>query len=280
MCTVNSNRASRRRVPRSSQSWCAYFAANAARQPELPWAGNAGLILREREAIARSVQRFQLGETGTGRRFLEKCRRHAQRTGDLEYVEAVQRFLAEEHRHAAILGRFLDLACLPRLQRHWTDGAFRRLRHLAGLGTVVAVLLVAETIAKVYYAALRDATRSPLLTAICRCILRDEVRHVEFQAERLARLWRARPRVVVCAIAALHTGLFWGTSVVVWWTHCGVFRAAGLSYRSYVVRLQRAWHTTRRLMDPRRYDFGEAEEPATGWIVQAAVARIDDGGVP
>jgi hypothetical protein len=159
-------------VPRSSQSWCAYFAANAARQPELPWAGNAGLILREREAIARSVQRFQLGETGTGRRFLEKCRRHAQRTGDLEYVEAVQRFLAEEHRHAAILGRFLDLACLPRLQRHWTDGAFRRLRHLAGLGTVVAVLLVAETIAKVYYAALRDATRSPLLTAICRCILR------------------------------------------------------------------------------------------------------------
>ena len=74
---------------------------------------------------------------------------------------------------------------------------FRWLRHRAGLELSIAVLVTAEIIAKVYYAALRQATTSVVLVRLCDQILYDELRHVRFQCERLAILRARRSRLGV-----------------------------------------------------------------------------------
>jgi hypothetical protein len=114
-------------------------------------------------------------------------------------------------------------------------------------------VIMVETLALVYYNAVRRATRSAVLETICAQILADEVPHIHFQCERLALLFRRRPRW------ALHLTLLGqrlGFAVVValvWLGHRRALRAGGYGWRHYWRaawdRMNRAW----RLMDPRRY---------------------------
>src|SRR5262249_41548303 len=98
----------------------------------------------ERANVAESIQQFQLGENSEGRAFLQRGEEHARRAGDPWFVPALSLFIAEEQRHAAWLGRFLDRERIPHLKRHWVDGVFRGLRKLAGLEVCVTVLVTAE----------------------------------------------------------------------------------------------------------------------------------------
>src|SRR5262249_10311893 len=141
---------------------------------------------------------------------------YAAKTGDTAYVTALGLFIAEEQRHGRDLGRFLDLAGIDRLRSTFADAIFRWLRHLAGLQLSIVVLLTAEIIAMVYYAALRDATRSILLRRLCDQILRDEVEHLRFQGERLAILRRRWPRLLVHLGHAAHRAFMAVVALVVW----------------------------------------------------------------
>ena len=95
--------------PRSSRAWCDYFRHNGANLLPLPWDRGAELTDAERDAVAASLQSFQLGESSQGRHLLRCAADHASRTGDPAYLEATRLFLAEEHRHSRTLARFLDL---------------------------------------------------------------------------------------------------------------------------------------------------------------------------
>ena len=89
----------------------------------------------------------------------------------------------------------MDLNRIPRVRRGWTDSVFRWLRNVVGtLEISIGVLVTAEIIAKVYYPALREASGSVVLRAICDQIIRDERKHVEFQTEQLAGLRIGRSR--------------------------------------------------------------------------------------
>ena len=232
---------------RTSASWVSYFRENATAERQIDWSDFPALAPAEARAIARSMAAFQKGEDGTGRRFLQRAAEYARQAKDADYLQAVRYFVAEEQRHAAELGRFLDLAGLPRAKFVGTDKVFRSLRGMAGLELIVRVLLTAETLAKVYYSALRAATAHPTLRQLCRQILRDEVAHVEFQAQRLAILSRARwPSRWMRQI--LHRFFYYCVAVWVWWTHRSVFRAANWSYRDYWRRVKRAWRVTDRWM--------------------------------
>lgn len=80
------------------------------------------------------------------------------------------------------------------LEREWSDNGFRWIRHQGGLALTIEVLVAAEVIAMAYYAALRQATACPVLRALCRQVLEDEVLHLEFQGQVLGRLeQRASP---------------------------------------------------------------------------------------
>jgi hypothetical protein len=215
------------RRPWRSHEWCRYFRRNATMLLDIPWASGAGLTLAERDAIADSIREFQLGESAEGRHFVRAAKAYAARSGDREYVEAVRLLIGEEQRHARDLARFLQLADVPLAEATWADSAFRWLRKRAGVEVCISVLVTAEIIAKVYYAALGEATGSPVLRRICEQILRDEVEHVRFQAERLAILRAARPRLLVAGLHAAHRAMFAVACLVVWRKHARALRAGG-----------------------------------------------------
>ena len=112
-------------APLSSEQWAAHFRANDGNLLALPWDGGAAITPAERAAIAASVQEFQLGESSEGRNLISAARRYAASSGDAAYVDALLLFIAEEHRHARDLGRFLDLAGVPRAGHARPDTVFR-----------------------------------------------------------------------------------------------------------------------------------------------------------
>jgi len=218
----------------SSLEWRQYYEQNDRSLLEIPWHLGAELTPEEKAAIAQSLKEFQAGESSEGKHLFRYAQEYAERTGDREYVAAVRLFIAEEQRHARDLGRFLTLNGISLVPTTFTDRVFRKLRNLiGGLEISIAVLITAEIIAKVYYAVLKDATQSAILRRLCDQILGDELRHVQFQAEQLARL-RAGRRWLGRAVAmGLQRFLYLGTTVVVWWFHRKAIRRGGLSLRSW-----------------------------------------------
>lgn len=108
--------------------WLDYFEARHGRELDVPTA----TPFEERpgrKAVARSLARFELGESGDG----ERLRRLAAQTGDAAYSRAIELFVAEEEQHARWLGILRERFGGQRLTYHWSDSAFVVLRHLGGL---------------------------------------------------------------------------------------------------------------------------------------------------
>src|SRR5947209_4633316 len=120
-------------APRTSAQWREYFRRNARSLLPIPWERGVKLAAEERQAIAQSVQQFQLGESSDGSQFLCRGREYAAASGDRQYLFALRRFIAEEQRHGRDLGRVLELAGVPTIRSAWADTVFRWLRHTAGL---------------------------------------------------------------------------------------------------------------------------------------------------
>src|SRR4051812_34334471 len=87
--------------PLTSAQWLAYFRANAARPRPIPWGQGAGVPPEELAPVARSLQAWQLGEPSDGRHLRAAAARHAEQTGDPDYLPAVELFIREEQRHGA-----------------------------------------------------------------------------------------------------------------------------------------------------------------------------------
>jgi hypothetical protein len=218
----------------TSLDWRRYYEHNARSLLEIPWHLGADLTADEVAAIAKSLKEFQAGESSEGKHLFQSAKRYSRRTGDREYVAAIRLFIGEEQRHARDLGRFLTMNGISLVRTTFTDRVFRRLRHVArGLEVSIAVLITAEIIAKVYYAALQQATQSAVLQRLCDQILWDETRHVQFQAEQLARLRSGRPLPVRLATMGLQRFLYLGTLIVVWLFHQRAIRRGGLSFASW-----------------------------------------------
>ncbi|MET0153487.1 MAG: ferritin-like domain-containing protein [Candidatus Binatia bacterium] len=216
---------------RPTREWIEYFLQNRSHLLPIPWELGAELRDEERAAIRSSIQAFQLGESSEGRNLMRYARAWAARSCDIHYVEAIGMLIAEEQRHARDLGRFMELNGIPCIRRRWTDSVFRRLRNFVGtLEVSIGVLVTAEMIAKVYYAALREASQSTLLHCICDQILRDEARHVEFQTEQLAKLQQGRSALLLWATCAVHQLLFVGATLVVAWSHRSTLSRGGFSF--------------------------------------------------
>ena len=213
-----------------SQAWCDYFLANQPLEDELPWDDARVLSPVEKQAIMRSIQQFQLGERAEGRRLLKGGRAFGLEVGDAHFATALSLFIQEEQRHSAQLLAFMSRQGIPPVETHWVDSSFRWLRNLAGLEVSLRTLVTAEIIAVPYYRALRAATPSPLLRAICARILKDEAGHLRFQASMLSRIGARRSRGANRLIFLAHRLFLFGTVVLVWREHRSVFRRARYSF--------------------------------------------------
>src|SRR3954454_21933223 len=212
--------------------WVDYFQQNAV-EPNLPWNDHTPLSGAERWAVIRSIQQFQLGEGASGARLLRFAQHFCERTGDAGLFAALQLFLHEEQRHSALLGRFLALEHVSCLPKHWVHRTFRWLRGLAGLELCLKVLVTAEILARPYYAALRDATRSPLLRSICQHILDEESAHLRFQAFAICRFQEQHHAVLEPFMKTLHALFLLCTAAVVWAEHKSVFQSAGRTFSHF-----------------------------------------------
>lgn len=221
----------------TSLEWREYYEENANSLLDIPWDLGAELTDIERCAIAASVQGFQAGESSEGRHLYRYAEKYAESTGDHDYLAAIKLFIAEEQRHARDLARFLEQNSIPTIKTTFPDRVFRKLRHMfGGLEISIAVLITAEIIAKVYYAALQQATKSAVLHTLCDQILRDELKHVEFQAEQLGKLRCRRKGPFQWITMGTQRFLYWGTCIVVWHFHKRAFRKGGFSFRRF-------WHS-------------------------------------
>jgi hypothetical protein len=215
-------------VPEFS-GWVAEFeeAARTRRTEGAPdWARGARLD----PAVVRSLQRFQVGESGDGANLV----RAAERTGDPAYAVAVRLFVAEERNHARLLARLLEAAGAPTIPRHWSDTVFVALRRALGLRLELAVLLIAEVIALTYYRVLRDRSEDALTRDVAARVLADEDRHVPFHGYRLSRDVRAMPRPAWWLVRAAWRCLHAGTATVVAWDHGAALHALGVRRRIFV----------------------------------------------
>ncbi|MBF6210256.1 ferritin-like domain-containing protein [Nocardia puris] len=174
-------------------------------------------------AVVRSLQRFQVGESGDGAQLIGK----AERAGDPEYARAVRLFVAEESNHARLLELLLRAAGAPTVPGHWSDTVFVWLRRALGLRLEVLVLMVAEVVAVQYYRALRDGVGDPLTARVAALILDDELRHIPFHCLRLRLGFARTPRPVRLAVLAGWWVLVSGASVVVALDHGPALRTLG-----------------------------------------------------
>ncbi len=219
-----------------SQWWNQYFSKNLQQLLSIPWELGHELTPVEKQAITSSIQKFQLGEGSDGWHLILASQRYAERYNDLDYAEAVKLFIAEEQRHSRDLGHFMDINNIPRIASTYSDWVFRRVRRIAAsIEIMIMTLLVAETIALVYYKALGKATKSKVLAVLCEQILKDEYYHIRFQTERLAIIRRDRWPLRDLAATLFHVPLYYGAILVVWLDHAPVFHAAGISFSQYLV---------------------------------------------
>jgi hypothetical protein len=250
---------------RTAAEWLAYFRANLARPRAIPWEQGAEVSPAQLSAIGRSLQAWQLGETSDGRHLRAAAARYAERVGDPDYPPAVDLFIREEQRHGELLGLFLDLAGVGRVTADWGDRLFRAARYcVTDMEVWTTPVVMVETLALVYYNAVRRATASQVLRAVCAQILADEVPHLRFQCERLAILLCRRSRFGFRLTLLGQRLLFLAVVVLVWAGHRRALRAGGYGWRRYWRAAWAKMNASWRLMDPRRYAGTQGEGKEVG----------------
>jgi len=207
------------------KNWLSYFEQNKRDRLQIPWHLKIEPEEKLRVPLIRSLQRFQIGESGEGRHL----RAHAAGTGDVEYAAAVDLFIKEEQEHARLMAAILRRLQAPLLERHWSDGCFMYLRHVAGLKEQLLVLLLPEMIAKRHFRALHDGTDNPVLRSVFAQICHDEEGHLNFHIDTLQTLFTKWPWWRRAGLRAFWRVLFRASCVVVMWDHRAVLSAVGVS---------------------------------------------------
>ncbi len=211
------------------EKWHQYFLMNQSHFDHIYFNEPDLFCVEEQRLFARSLQQFQRGEHSEGKHLLQ----FAKQTGDSSYVAAVKLFIKEEQHHAFVLGKFLDKNNIPRINNHWVDAVFRKMRQLAGIENTISILLVAEMISKIYYKALMHATSSLLLQQICMQILRDEEKHLHFQCYTLRYLLGKKSRFYNFLWSCYLQTVFSGTLLVVWKYHQTVMKQSGMQFSEF-----------------------------------------------
>jgi hypothetical protein len=206
--------------------WRARFEARSERaRPLIDDATEIPPELRPR--LAASLARFQLGETGEGR-IVADLRRRADAWGlPGDYLEALRLFIAEEGRHAAILGTAVRALGGHTLRRTWSADVFGRVRRLAGPGLELLVLLAAEVAALAFYGTLVEQLPNGRLREALREIATDEVVHLRFHVDFL-RFALPSPAARQ-AVATTWSGLGLAAGAVVIADHGATLRGLGTS---------------------------------------------------
>lgn len=105
-------------------NWLEHFKQNKADRMSIPWRRKLKVEPKLERPLIRSLKRFQVGESGDGKHV----KAYARLTGDVDYTETINLFVAEEQEHARLMGRVLKRMGATLLDSHWSDRVFVTLR--------------------------------------------------------------------------------------------------------------------------------------------------------
>lgn len=168
-------------APFNSEIWLKYFEENKKLRSAVRLPEHVQISEQLRAPLLKSLQKFQIGETGEGRHL----RHFAKKTRDASYIQCIDLFVKEEQSHGQMLAEVIASVDGRVLSWHWTDLVFICLRRMFGLKTEIFILLIAEVIGKCFYRVLADSIGNQQLSNVFAFIVCDEIAHLRFHSEFL-----------------------------------------------------------------------------------------------
>lgn len=222
-------------------AWLAYFERNRGRAPAFapvsPAAGSRPVDPELLATIARSLQRFHLGEAGEGR-VAHEARDSDDPALDDAAREAVALYVREEGRHAREVAGLLHAIGSRTARRHWSESLFRRGRRLLGFRTKMLTIASAEVVGIVFYGLLRDHGPTEEIRRLGEVIARDETEHLAFQAAWFAHAVAVsdpRVRPLVAAGLGAEAAAILGAAIAVFVVdHGGLVKRVGMRRRDVI----------------------------------------------
>lgn len=208
--------------------WVAHFQANHENRPEPDWAAPITLPAEVIAPLLRSLEQFQLGDGG-GPAYLIARNREQFLAQDEGVRQLVDLWFAEEREHARLLGGAVARFGGTCITKHWSFTAFCATRKWFGVRFELTVLLLTEIVSTVYYRMLLRHANDPALKVLCRLILRDEIGHVSFHRDRLARQARAGTATFGRLWAGRFRTLGLAAARMLWVNHAPGLKAVGVT---------------------------------------------------
>jgi len=167
------------------QSWIQHFRTNRLDRPEPDWSAPFSMPEKRRRLLARSIAEYQLGDGGGECCLVAQDAEAFRATGE-EVREVVDLWFAEEREHSRLLARAVRRIGAEFVTTTFAFELFYAIRRRLGVQFEMLVLLVVEIVSTGYYRVLRRHVGDQPLADMCRLILRDEARHIDFHRDRLA----------------------------------------------------------------------------------------------
>lgn len=165
--------------------WIEHFRVNRLDRPEPDWSAPFLMEEGKRARLARSLAEYQLGDGGGECRLVARdAETFRGRTADAAAV--VDAWFAEEREHSRLLARAVERVGGTFITDTFAFRMFYACRRALGVQFELLVLLVVEIVSTGYYRVLRRHAGDEPIAAMCKLILRDEARHIDFHRDRLA----------------------------------------------------------------------------------------------
>jgi len=167
------------------QYWIQHFRANRLDRPEPDWEAPFAMPEEKRRPLAQSLAEYQLGDGG-GECKLVASDAERYRGSAEEARTVVDLWFDQERERARLLSGAVKRVGGQFVTRTFGFELFYAIRRRLGVQFEMLVLLVVEIVSIGYYRVIRRNVGDQPIADMCKLILRDEARHIDFHRDRLA----------------------------------------------------------------------------------------------
>jgi hypothetical protein len=167
------------------QHWIQHFHTNRHDRPEPDWDAPFTMPEEKRRPLALSLAEYQLGDGG-GECKLVASDADKYRGSAKDARTVVDLWFAEEREHSRLLARAVERVGGRFVTTTFGFELFYAIRRRLGVQFEMLVLLVVEIVSTGYYRVIRRHVGDQPIADMCKLILRDEARHIDFHRDRLA----------------------------------------------------------------------------------------------
>lgn len=222
----------------SPKEWLSYYQHNKSLRMLVQLPDEIAIDDELRIPLIKSLQRFQIGETGDGKHL----KKFAKKIGDPDYMQCIDLFIKEEQAHGQTLAEVIRSLDGNLITWHWTDLVFILLRRMLGLKTEIFILLIAEVVGKCFYKAVADKIKNEKLREIFSLIVLDEIAHLSFHSQFLFTQLKSKSTFKKALVHYVWSVIFYTACFVFVLDHGKTLNALGLSSAEFIERCSREFN--------------------------------------